>query len=338
MELRKDGGRRNPPGVIMLAVRSIPQFELPFLPTTPSDPVADEAGLEASLSSWLEEQRFFADEHQLRTLERWRIPRFVQLTTPRCRDEEGARLKCAWIAWFHQFDDEFDTPALARNAEAAAAFIAPFLDATARGREGELDVPAGASALLRVFAVLNRWTVGPMSEEWRRLWFDDLDDYMRANVTEVEHRAANTVLPAEELLALKRESMAQRSVLNLLERVVTGELSPTARALVRPVMDNVSDITGAMNDPVSLERERKKGDVHNLVLSYMQHEEHSEHDAIAEVVRFVGIRSQDLAKAIRTLPLELEDESERDLVSTWLGCCDQWVRGYHDWLRETGRY
>jgi epi-isozizaene synthase len=321
----------------MLSVRSIPKFELPFLPTAPGGPIADEAGLDAWLHSWLRATGF-ADERALRAVKVWRIPRFVQLTTPRCATEDGGRLKCAWIAWFHAFDDAFDAPELARDERAATELIHPFLQVTARARDGEHAPLSDAGALARVYAELNRWAVEGMSAEWRRVWFDDLDEYVSAYVTEVRHRAAGTVLPPEELLALKRVSMAQRSVLNLLERLVTPELSPTARALVRPTMDIVSDITGAMNDPVSLERERERGDVHNLVLSYMEHEGLTESEAIQRVVAFVGQRCQALEDAIQALPARPEIEAERAKVTTWLECTGQWVRGYHDWLRETGRY
>lgn len=317
---------------------SIPSFELPFVLGAPQPAVANEAALGAWLNEWFNEVGFFDEASARQTVSRWRIPRFVQLTTPGCHDEEGAQLKCAWIAWFHQFDDQFDSRPLSHDLAAAEAFVRPFLEATRRGREGVFSSQESDSGLLRAFVALNRWAVEPMSAGWRRRWFDDLDDYVRAYVTETRHRAAGTILPPEELLELKRVCMGQRSVLNLLERIVTDELSPAAQALTRPHIDTVSDITGAMNDPVSLERERAHGDVHNLVLSLMHHRGMSEAEAVAEVVSFVKDRSQALAQAIDHVSTEAALADEREKVATWMTSCGRWVSGYHEWLRETGRY
>ncbi len=300
--------------------------------------MANEAALSEWLNAWITEVGFLDEGSERQTVNRWRIPRFVQLTTPGCHDEDGAKLKCAWIAWFHQFDDQFDRRPLSHDLEAAEAFVRPFLDAIGRGREGVFVSHDIAGGLLRAFIELNRWAVEPMSEGWRRRWFDDLADYVRAYVTETRHRAAGTILPPEELLELKRVCMGQRSVLNLLERIVTDELSPVAQAMTRPHIDTVSDITGAMNDPVSLERERAHGDVHNLVLSLMHHRGLSEREAVDEVVRFVKDRSRALQKAIDDVSAADVLANEKDTVATWMTSCGRWVFGYHEWLRETGRY
>jgi hypothetical protein len=315
-------------------------FDISFPRCPPHPAVSERSRLRDWLHSWLLKFRVLTRDEQWEEIDNWDIPRFVQLTTPTCKTFEGAQLTCAWIAWLHKFDDQFDSPAISRDPIAAEALIRPFLEYIEQTRAGDLSYADTEShnGLLNAFIELNRWTLGPMSPAWQNRWLKDMEDYVRAYVAETYHRKARIVLSPEELIIFKRVSMAQRSVMNLIERVSTGELSLQAYALIGPVVDNVSDITGALNDPASLAKEQACGDSHNLILSLMHHQSMSEQDALEYLVRFVRMRCEDLSKAIQEFPEDPRIQNEQKMVMEWMLSCGYWVRGYYEWLQETMRF
>lgn len=318
----------------------IKAFEISFPLNAPTPAVSDRLQLRDWLHSWLFKFRVLTSDEQWQKIDKWDIPRFVQLTMPTCKTQEGARLTCAWIAWLHIFDDEFDAPPVSRDPTVAEALIAPYLEYLRKLRVGNTSCAniESNNALLNAFMELNRWTLSPMSQTWRYRWLDDMDDYVRAYVTETEHRKAGVILSPEELINFKRISMAQRSVMHLIERVITSELSSNVYALISPVVDNVSDITGALNDPVSLAKEQACGDSHNLIMSLIHHQSISEREAIAQLIHFVDTRCHDLAQAIQEVPKDTRVQSERQAVTEWMTNCGCWVRGYYEWLQETMRF
>lgn len=315
-------------------------FEVSFPHSAPYPAVSDRSRLRDWLYSWLVEFRVLTSDDQWQEIDNWDIPRFVQLTTPTCKTLEGAQLTCAWIAWLHIFDDEFDAPLISRDPAAAKALVEPYLDYIEKIRAGTASYANAESGngLLNAFRELNRWTLGPMSQAWQNRWLCDMGDYVRAYVTETEHRKTGTILTPEELISFKRVSMAQRPAMNLVERVVTRELSSNAYSLLAPVVDNVSDITGALNDPVSLAKERACGDSHNLVISLICHQSLSEREALAYLVHFVHTRCGDLSRSIQEVPKNPMVQNEREDVAEWMVCSGYWVRGFYEWVQETMRY
>jgi hypothetical protein len=318
----------------------IKAFEISFPLNAPTPAVSDRLHLRDWLHSWLFEFRVLANDEQWQRIDNWDIPRFVQLTMPACKTQEDAKLICAWIAWLHIFDDEFDAPPLSRDPAAAEVLIRPYLEYLERIRDGRTVYMNSEpnNGLLNAFIALNRWTLSPMSQVWQLRWLGDMEDYVRAYVTETEHRKAGVILKPEELISFKRVSMAQRSVINLIERVITSELSSNVYALIGPVVDNVSDITGALNDPVSLAKEQACGDSHNLIMCLMHHQSISEREALSYLVRFVDTRCHDLLQAIQEIPIDPRVQSERQTVAEWMTNCGSWVRGYYEWLQETMRF
>jgi hypothetical protein len=313
-------------------------FHIEFQLGAPSQAVSDESRLRSLLRSSLDELSVLSGEEHWATIDKWRVTRFVQLAWPTCKNEEDARLLCAWMAWFHQFDDEFDSPSVSRDPLAVEALVGPYLGHIAKALAGQSIDSTVRGGPLKAFIELNRWTVEPMSQAWHDRWFNDLADYVRTYVAEATHRATGTVLSPEELIKHKRVSMAQRSSMSLIERVATGELSPGAHSLTSTATDMVSDITGAVNDLKSLARERACGDTHNLIISLVHHRSISEREAIEHLDQFVQTRCRDLAHAIQEIPTHPTVQHERETVAEWLVNCGRWVRGYNDWLLDTGRY
>lgn len=333
------GGSRSQPSLCLETTSMVndtgPIFDICFPPGSPTSAVREQLQLRQWLNSWLPPSIRVS---QWKMIDNWRIPRFVELTYPNCENPDDARLLVAWMTWLHLFDDEFDRPTISRDRDAAEALIAPYLYCISELRSGHAPRGSLSGDLLHMFVDLNERTVAPMSEIWRSRWFDDLYSYIRAYIIETANRASGTILTPEALLRLKRTCMAQRPAINLIERVATGELSPTVFSLVSPVIDIISDITGSVNDPVSLARERSRGDTHNMIISLTQHHMMTESEAIDHLMDFVRVRCHDMVEAMDVIPNDPLVGREREIVTMWLTICGQWIRGYHDWLLETRRY
>jgi hypothetical protein len=132
--------------------------------------------------------------------------------------------------------------------------------------------------------------------------------------------------------------MCQRGAINLLERVLLEELSPAAMELGRPYIDVVSDVTGGVNDWVSLPKERAIADTQNLLLSYMHHGKMTETEALQKLLAWVELRWATLLNAIEVVPSQAASERDRQALRTWLLACAQWAYGYHQWVFDSGRF
>ena len=124
----------------------------------------------------------------------------------------------------------------------------------------------------------------------------------------------------------------------LIERTGCAELSATAREILRPITDTSSDIAGAINDLASLDREQQFGDVHNLVLSFMEHEQVSQAEAVKKVKHLVTVWSTELSRLMETLPVDPAIYGEYEVTRQWAALRGAFIRGYHDWTLQTGRY
>lgn len=269
-------------------------------------------------------------------VDNWQIPLFVERVSPEC-DEEGARLSCAWMTWLHLLDDQFDVPWVSHQPSIASERAKPFLGLL-RAQSQQWPVSEQNGALLRGLVSLNELTVRGMSLSWRQRWFEDLAEFIGAYADEVLHRSSGQVPTPDDLIELKHICMCQRGAINLLERVLLQELSPAAMTLGRPYIDVVSDVTGAVNDWVSLPKEKAIGDTQNLLLSYVHHGKMTEMEALRKVVTWAESRWATLLNAIEVVPSQAASERDRQALRGWLIACAQWAYGYHQWVLDSGRF
>jgi hypothetical protein len=298
---------------------------------------ADRRWLQEQLRSWLQHHGLLDFAEVRRTLAVALIPQQAAACFPGCRTQDDALLCCAWLAWAQSFDDRFDSPPLSNIPEQAEWGIAPCLEVTAAARTGKFPLTA-TEPFSAALADLLRWACQPMGAAWREYLFTELDTWLRAYVAETSHRARRHVLAPADLIAHKRRCMADTINCVLIDRVGSGELSPLARDIMRPVTDVGADILGAVNDLASLAREREMGDVHNLVLSFTHHQAVSEDSAIEAVRHLVADWAGELRRLATTLPADPAVVAERETVSQWAAYRSAFVRGYHDWTLETRRY
>jgi hypothetical protein len=90
------------------------------------------------------------------------------------------------------------------------------------------------------------------------------------------------------------------------------------------------------NDIVSLEKELRVGDVHNLVIVLRQEYHLSVQEAVAQAARLFNARMREYVELERRLPsLGVESDARLQRYLAGLRC---WVRGNMDWSYESARY
>jgi hypothetical protein len=242
------------------------------------------------------------------------------------------------VAWLHMFDDQFDKPPLVGDVQQARSVIDAMLARSSAARTGDLDRPLNVGgAFGAAFTQLLTWAIEPMSSAWGNRYLDHVDIWLRAYVTEAEHRAASTVLTPDELIRHKRVCMAVDPSLDLFERLDGRELSSGTAGALRPMRSLVCNFTGAVNDVVSLGRERLNRDSHNLVESYIVHSKMSEEEAVAAAHDFAG----DSARKMLDYKAEISPQSfglDYRNARSWAEKCCIFCRGYYNWAGRTSRF
>jgi hypothetical protein len=306
------------------------------IPVIPTAPIYDVGALRIWLHAWLTDQGLLTSGETWRRIDGWRMPEFAALFYPDCQTLEDTQLCCAWVTWLHHFDDQFDKPEWLRCVDHAQTVVDTYLEFTWAARNSVIrgsDDPVLAS-----FGDLVTRIVTPMSTSWRNRFFDQVDIWLRSYVAETTHRSRGIILSPRLLVRHKRMCMAVPPCCEVLERVSTGELPADLRELLAPAVDLVCDITGAVNDIVSFEREQFSDSKHNLMLSVMDHWRTDQVTAVNQVRRMIDAWVDDFRQIMNTYPRNPIFHPHNDAVDRWMAGCQAMVRGYYDWTLRTSRY
>ncbi|MFC9250434.1 terpene synthase family protein [Amycolatopsis thailandensis] len=298
------------------------------------------------LRDWVISRGLATSDLEWEVIDRQNNPFQAACFYPDCQSREDALYCGAWLTWLLKVDDWFDQLDSRDNPDRAAGFVGALLQVTARarinarrpgGRADPIDWPS-LNPLLTAGAELIDWACTSMSLVWRNRFLGHLDDWLRAYVTETENRAQKILLLPEDLIRIKRTCMAVAPCCDLVERLSVGELNPRVRRALAPLVDAVCDITGALNDLISLEKERACGDNHNLVESLMVHRSMSQEQAMGAVKFFIQQQAQELREKSVKIPRALVGHFQQKQARQWAKNCCTFARGYHSWSLRTLRY
>jgi 5-epi-alpha-selinene synthase len=246
---------------------------------------------------------------------------------------EALKLVAEWNIWLFIHDDQCDEAGLGRQPAALAALYDE-LRPIVRGA-----APAANSSGI-MFALHD--LIGRMraraSDEWLERFVYSVDDYFEACVWEARNRAAGRVPDVESYVQMRPFTGALNTDIELIE--LCERIYLPAEVYAHPDVQRLTlmanNVVCWANDIISLEKELRHGDVHNLVVA-IQHEggcglqeavqrARAMHDS--EVRAFV-----DLAERAPWFGARIAAELERYLV-----ILRAWMRGNLDWAYDTGRY
>ncbi len=178
------------------------------------------------------------------------------------------------------------------------------------------------------------------SREWRHRFFNTLSESFAAYQWEAHNRISQHIPSVAEYVEYRRKTGGWRTLVLLVDLAVGRTLSEgtyTNPALQR-LLDAANNAICWANDLFSFEKERKTGDVHNLI-SVTEAAYHCTTETAIEMI--VGWHNQEvqrwqhLAKQVPRWGWRL---NERKHVQAYIAFSQHYLYANHTWSQVTGRY
>lgn len=245
-------------------------------------------------------------------------------------------LAAQWITWMDVIDDAVETLSIAQVPMA----LAPITRILRTG-----DPAAARSGPLAVaFADLWRRTQAGMSAMWRTRFADTWEECAEAVPWEAANRSAGRAPSLDAYVAHRATAGAAYLAILLNEALEKYELPPMLyhSGPLSSLRSLACDHICWVNDLLSLDREERHGDVHNLVIVLGRSCGFDRQSAIRETVRMANERMRTIMQLAHGLPgyqslMGLSDDEKR-LMDRSVDCILQWIAGSLDFHRLSSRH
>ncbi|MGW3955836.1 7-epi-alpha-eudesmol synthase [Streptomyces sp. NPDC004752] len=312
-------------------------FDLPF--ETPVSPHLQYA--RSRHLRWIWDMGLVRSQAGFAEYRSWDLPQAAARTYPHASADDMVVLM-NWFSLAFLFDDQFDAgqPDRAdRIAEVARELIAtPLRPAGSR--------PRVVCPITVAWAEVWRHLSDGMSLTWQSRFAGSWGRFLVAHCEEVDLAARGLAgtLTLDEYTAFRRRTVGIHHSIDAGERSRRFEVPAEVQA--HPVMERMRDLAadtiGFMNDIHSFERERRRGDGHNLICVLQQERGGSWQDAADEAYRMTTERLQEYVALEARVPQMCEDlgldETERQRVRMGVEAIQHWINGNYEWALTTGRY
>lgn len=251
---------------------------------------------------------------------------------PRADFDELA-LASHWNVWLFMLDDQCDEGGIGKDPARLGVLFASLLGILQRP---PTDPPPGA--LASALHDLWRRMRARAAPAWRLRFIKDAADYFTACLWEAANRAAGRTPTVQDYIAqrpLTGGLITDVDLIDLTEHIDLPEavrLHPTIQRLT----SMANNVVCWSNDLISLAKEIRHGDVHNLVLA-IQHERRC--DLPEAMARAAALHDHEVAGFLsleRRIP-SWGPAIDMDLAR-YIAVLRSWMRGNLDWAFETGRY
>jgi Terpene synthase family 2, C-terminal metal binding len=310
-----------------LRTTQIPELYCPF-PSLISPHVE---AVQRQVNQWMQARRYIRTEA---SLERFNAAKFAWLTGRVHPDAsyESILMVATYMSWLFMVDDLYDEAALGRDPERLKVQHQEFIERMKNPR------PLSGEESPLVAGLVDIWERMRLNAPpgWAQRFIQTFEGYAYACVWEAENRVSNRVSPLGEYMEFRRHTSALYVFFSLIELVEQVTLTPEVIAYIHELEVRANDGVCWVNDMLSLEKEARAGDVHNLVI-VLQHEQGlSVQEAMNQAASLFNTRMREYVEFEQRLPsfgVELDVPLQRYLKG--LRC---WVRGNIDWSYESGRY
>ncbi|MFE4673506.1 7-epi-alpha-eudesmol synthase [Streptomyces sp. NPDC057717] len=313
------------------------RFELPF-----KTPVSEhlEFARERHLR-WVWDMGLVRSQAGFEEYQSWDLPQAAARTYPYASPDDMVVLM-NWFSLAFLFDDQFDAgrPDRAdRIAEVARELIATPLRPTG-------TAPRVVCPITVAWAeVWSRLSDG-MSLTWRTRFAASWGRFLVAHTEEVDLAARGLAgkLGLEEYAEFRRRTVGIHHSIDAGERSRGFEVPPQVQAhpLMVRMRDLAADTIGFMNDIHSFERERRRGDGHNLIAVLHRERDYSWEEAAAEAYRMTSDCLDAYLELEGRVP-QMCDElalttEQREHVQMGVEAIQHWINGNYEWALISGRY
>lgn len=311
------------------------RFELPF--NTPVNEHLESA--RERHHRWVQQMRLVKSQAAFEEYQSWDLPQAAARTYPYASPEDMFVLM-NWFSLAFLFDDQFDAqkPGRAdRVADVARELIAtPLRPAGIR--------PRVICPITAAWAQVWEQLAEGMTLTWRTRFAASWGRFLVAHTEEVDLASEGATLGLQEYMAFRRRTVGIHHSIDAGERSRRFEVPAQVQA--HPVMtgmrDAAADAIGFMNDVHSFERERRRGDGHNLVVVLRQERGCSWDEAVAEACRITESELDRYLELEARIPAVCEElglrEDERHAVRMGVEAIQHWINGNYEWALNTGRY
>jgi 5-epi-alpha-selinene synthase len=251
---------------------------------------------------------------------------------PRADFDELA-LVSAWNVWLFMLDDQCDEGGIGKDPEQLRILFAGLLDIL---RRPSVD-PAPGSLASSLHDLWRRMSARATAA-WRHRFTRDAGDYFTACLWEATNRAEGRTPSVRDYIAQRPLTGGLITDVDLIDLTEHIDLPDDVRAhaVLQRLTSMANNVVCWSNDIISLEKELRHGDVHNLVLA-IQHERRCD---LREAVDHAATLHDDEVRGFLTLERQIPSWGaaiDRDLAR-YVSVLRSWMRGNLDWAHETGRY
>ena len=306
----------------------VPELDCPF----PAAISPHAAAVEEHTLTWARRVGLVADEAIDRRLGAANVAGLAARIHPDA-GPETLQLVSDWYAWMFFKDDQCDETGIGYYPQQLAALNAHFLEIL-RG----VATPAADAALARALQDLRERLEALPAGTWMRGFIRSVRQYFQATVWEATNREAG-ITPDLETYIRKRPFTAGLGIDSEFMRIAEGTHLPPQvgrHSVVRSLTRASNNAVCWANDILSLEKEVKRGDVHNLVVVLQYTYGHGLQQAVdraAEMFHHEVYRFASLESGIPTFSPDVDGNLAR-----YVAVLRTRIRGNLDWARESGRY
>ncbi|MFJ2262144.1 7-epi-alpha-eudesmol synthase [Streptomyces sp. NPDC087844] len=313
------------------------RFDLPF--ATPVSAHLDYA--QARHLRWVWDKGLVRSNAGFEEYRSWDLPQAAARTYPHASADDLVVLM-NWFSLAFLFDDQFDSgrPDRAdRIAEVARELIVTPLRPA--GITPRVVCPI-TMAWAEVWAHLS----DGMSLTWRTRFAASWGRFLVAHTEEVDlaSRGLAGTLDLQEYAAFRRRTVGIHHSIDAGERSRGFEVPPEAEAhpLMERMRDLAADTIGFMNDIHSFEREKRRGDGHNLIAVLHRERRCGWQEAADEAFRMTSDRLAEYLELESQVPRMCDElglnEEERGRVRMGVEAIQHWINGNYEWALTSGRY
>jgi len=245
--------------------------------------------------------------------------------------------------WTFLFDDAIDPDGASGRTDQAETLVEQAMAAVAAADHEPVDNPV-ANPVVRCLEDLLRQVRAPAGPAWRQRFERDLGDFLAVMLRENRERGNVRTPDVQDYLVARRVTCTWPLAVDLMELAEGIEPGERVRssASYTQMYEAAADITLATNELLSLPKEFKAGELHNLVLIIADKQNCALTEAIAETKRWLDGRLRDYRDAsesfVRSVgsapPQGLGQEAARRYVNG----LEYLMSGILDWQLETSRY
>jgi 5-epi-alpha-selinene synthase len=307
---------------------SFPDLYCPFqAATSPHAATAHERSL-----IWARQFQLLRREEAFRRLSRLQYSLLMARAYPTA-SLDGLQLVTDWSTWLFLLDDQCDESGLGKNPDLMAHAHTVLLDVFRN-----VEPPRHAEPLAHALWDLHVRMRRQADAVWLQRFRESVAMYFEANIWEATNRSQGRIPDAVSYCAMRPFTSAVYPCLLLIE--LTEGLRAPAHIYCHPDIQRLSHMANNViswsNDLFSYEKERRQGDVHNLVL-ILSHELGLSLEGAAR--RVVQLHDSEV-HAFVTLSGQLPwfDAAINADLERYLAGLRFWMRGNFDWSLAAARY